>query len=73
MKQIVWEWEKISEQVSRVKVIGGWLVHHRTITNKSNTSECMVFIQDQHWEWAICAPFVDPQIKKAEIARDFKA
>lgn len=73
MKQITWEWEQIDEFTSRVKVIGGWLVVHKRETMKGNIAMTSVIITDQHWEWHPCAPFVDPQIKKSQIAKDFQA
>jgi len=71
MKKIVWEWEVLDETTSRVKVIGGWLLQTKLVT-KNSCSLSTIIINDQHWEWHPCAPFVDPQIKKSELAKDFK-
>lgn len=73
MKQIVWEWEFIDGYTRRTKVVGGWLVVAEVVSNKGGVALTSIFIPDQHWEWHPCAPFVDPQIRKAEIAKDFKA
>jgi hypothetical protein len=73
MKKIVWEWEQIDEITSRVKVMGGWFICKRLSNSKGVISESIVFLPDQDWQWQPCAPFVDPQIEKANIAKDFKA
>ena len=72
MKKITWEWEQLDECTKRVKVVGGWLVQTGVLT-KNSCSISTIFVQDQHWEWYPAAPFVDPQIKKSELAKDFKA
>lgn len=72
MKRIVWEWEQIDESTRRTKVMGGWLIQ-TTITTKNSCATNTMFLSDQHHEWHPCAPFVDPQIKKSELAKDFKA
>lgn len=72
MKKIVWEWEQIDESTRRTKVMGGWLIQ-TTVTTKNSCAINTMFLVDQHHEWYPSAPFVDPQIKKSEIAKDFKA
>ena len=67
-KKIVWDWEEIDECAKRVKVIGGWILHHKT-----QKTESMVFINDTDWQWQPIAPYVDAKIEKANLAKDFKA
>lgn len=84
MKKIVWQWEKIDDNTARVKVLGGWVVLHiqqtyfngeaKKQTNVNvNNSESMIFIPDQDWQWQPIEPYVEPQIKKNDLAKDFKA
>jgi hypothetical protein len=70
MKKIVWEWEMIDPTTSRVKVIGGWLIKSGVIT-KNSAAVDLLFIVDQHHEWYPTAPFVDPQIEKSKLAKEF--
>ncbi len=69
--KIVWQWEVIDEFVSRVKVKGGWLVK-TTVTTKNGVAVDTMFLADQHHEWCPCEPFVDIEVKKASIAKDFE-
>lgn len=64
-RSIEWQWETLDEHNTRIKVIGGWLVHHISYNeNKKHFSESMCFIPDRDHEWHILPPFVDT--KKAE-------
>ena len=48
-------WEIISENLRRLKVPGGWIVHnsvHVVLYNKEvAVSESMIFIPDEHHTW----------------------
>ena len=67
-KKIVWDWEQIDKNTKRVKVLGGWLVHH----SASKGSECMWFAPDQDWQWQPIEPYVDPKVVQANLAKDFQ-
>ena len=72
VKKIVWEWERIDDYTARVKVAGGWMIRSGIITAKSSTSIALMFVPDTDWQWQPIEPYVDPQIAKASIAKDFK-
>lgn len=82
-KKIEWKWEKIDDNTARVKVFGGWLVLHTQTTfitgefsKKTNVninnSESMIFIPDRDYEWMPTQPIVDPEINKANLAKDYE-
>lgn len=65
-KKIEWLWEELDKNTRRVKVIGGWIVHHdkHALAQKGKEnhilcSESMTFVSDRDHEWAIVEPF-DP-------------
>lgn len=64
--KLKWEWEALDDETSRVKVVGGWLVCHKTSTK----SESMVFIADHNHQWHILVPQVE-EAKKPSVAKDF--
>ncbi len=70
-KKIVWDWEVIDGHTKRVKVVGGWLIIHRSFNGNKICSESSIFISDQHWEWAPIEPYTDPQVEKARLAQDY--
>jgi hypothetical protein len=75
-KKIEFVWESIAktnhEETCRVKVIGGWLVHHLTNSTKGTVSESMCFVSDRDFEWTIIAPTKEePVAKKESKAKDF--
>ena len=49
--------EVISENFERLRVHGGWIVHHSTevISGSETTvhSECMVFVPDENDDWML--------------------
>jgi len=51
------DWEIIKENLRRLRVPGGWLVHNSTEihhgTVNSTASESMIFFSDQYYEWVI--------------------
>jgi hypothetical protein len=67
-KKIVWQWEQIDEFTTRVKVFGGWWL---VKINKKATSVGSIFIPDQDWQWEPIEPYVDPQVVKANLAKDY--
>jgi hypothetical protein len=67
-KKIVWEWEQIDESTARVKVMGGWWVIK---INKKSSSVASIFIADNDWQWQPIEPYVDPQVQKANLAKDY--
>ncbi len=80
-KKIEWQWEKLDANTSRVRVIGGWIVHHdkHALAKKGNSenilcSESMVFIADRDHEWFIIPP-VDETIalKEKAVVSDFES
>ncbi len=58
-KKIEWQWEKLDAYTKRVKVIGGWLVHHGWDNHKNSCSETMQFVSDRDHEWHIVPPMVE--------------
>lgn len=78
-KRFEWKWEVLENNpathTKRSKIVGGWLVHHSTVTTKGNISESMVFVPDRDHEWHILPPInpnplkEDAQIVSAEFAR----
>lgn len=72
MKKIVWAWEQIDENNKRVKVNGGWLIQ-TMLTTKNSCAVNTMFLADQDWQWQPIEPYVEPQIKKNDLAKDFKA
>ena len=69
-KKIEWQWEILDKWNSRVKVMGGWLVHTiREHRNRISTS--MVFVPDSEHGWMITFP--QPEVKETikEEALDF--
>jgi|HubBroStandDraft_5_1064220.scaffolds.fasta_scaffold20468_3 hypothetical protein len=70
-KKIVWNWEQIDESTKRVKVMGGWLIH-TTVTTKNSCATNTIYLHDQDWQWQPVEPYVDPQVVKANLAKDFK-
>jgi hypothetical protein len=71
MKKIVWEWETIDKDTSRVKVLGGWWVITKVPVAGKNLPISSIFIADQHWEWQPIEPYVDPQVERAKMANDY--
>lgn len=72
-KKIVWQWESIDEFTSRVKIMGGWLVVHKSAGKKGNFCITSVIVNDTDWQWQPIEPYVDPQIEKVNIAKDYQA
>jgi hypothetical protein len=70
-KKIVWNWEQIDECTKRVKVMGGWLVQTGVLT-KNSCALSTVFLEDRDHQWQPIEPYVDPQVVKANLAKDFK-
>ena len=56
-KKFEWEWEVLDIETKRAKVIGGWIILHKStsVTLKGNfsTGESMVFIPDRDHEFMI--------------------
>lgn len=73
VKKVEFKWEQLDENTKRVKVMSGWLIVHCTKGTKNNFTESMVFLADQHWEWQVLPPIEDPEVKKKNLANDFKA
>lgn len=57
---------------SRMKVIGGWLVHH-SFCLKENLSESMCFVADVDHQWVITQPTVPVEVERSNVAKDFEA
>lgn len=78
-KKLVWNWEKIDEfeqnATFRAKVIGGWLVRHKSYHAKLGLSETMCFVPDRDHEWVIISPVTEekPIATKLVDAGGFKA
>lgn len=73
-KKIEWKWEQIDDGTRRVKVMGGWLVNtHRIINNGKAmlSDQALVFIADKDYEWQPTAPIVDPEVNRANLAKDY--
>lgn len=68
-KKIVWEWEEIDANTSRVKVMGGWIVK----STQGKSAVTTMFLHDTDWQWQPIAPYVDVKVEKSNIAKDFKA
>jgi len=71
-KKIVWEWEEIDQWTTRVKVHGGWLVHV-SVGDAKKFSTSVVFVHDPDWQWQPIEPYVDPQVVKANLAKEFES
>lgn len=71
-KKIVFEWEWIDKLSRRAKVIGGWLIITEAASNKGGVALTSTFIQDTDWQWQPIEPYVDPQVVKANLAKDFE-
>ena len=70
-----WKWERLDDNTSRVKVIGGWLVHRhrREDWGKSVAmSESMLFIPDRDHEWIIVAP-IEEKIPAKSAGSDWES
>lgn len=70
-KKIVWAWDQLTGNVSRAKVIGGWIVHHRTIGKSGITSESMVFVADRDHEWVCVEPPIEERPQAEKLAANF--
>ena len=51
MKKVYWEPERLSENVERVKVIGGWIVTTSYKSDKGQIALSSVFVPDSNHEW----------------------
>lgn len=71
-KRIEWKWEKIDDSTTRVKVMGGWLVVNVVVSGKGSTSCSSIFIADRDYEWMPVEPIVDPEVNKANLAKDYE-
>lgn len=51
------KWEFVVENLQRMKVPGGWLVHHGThiihLDRDVAASECMIFLPDPSYTWTL--------------------
>jgi len=75
-KRIDWTWEKLDDSTCRIKVIGGWIVHHHMMivkgTNTNQVSESMVFVLDKDHEWSILQPLAEAKKLENKVeASDF--
>lgn len=70
-----WNWDILENNpathTKRARVIGGWLVHHSTVSTKGLISESMVFVADRDHQWNIRQPLPEPQLAKDNLAKDF--
>jgi len=64
--RLPWQWEALDDETSRAKVIGGWVLCHKT----GSKSESMVFIQDKEHAWGFPIARAEAEPKKS-IAQDF--
>lgn len=73
LKHMPWAWEELDKHAGRVKVIGGWLVHHISFNDeKRHFSESMCFIPDRDHEWVIKQPSVPEEVKRSNDAKDYE-
>jgi len=49
---ITFEWEQLTPETQRAKVIGGWLVSRYT-QDVDGVSEAIVFVPDPNHEWRV--------------------
>jgi len=68
MQKIVFTWEAIDSETSRVKVIGGWMIRSRT-----NKTEAIMFLADRDHQWLAIQPPKDEQLPKSKLAADFES
>lgn len=71
-KNIEWKWEKIDDATTRVKVMGGWLVVNMVDSSKSSKSFSSIFIADKDYEWRPTPPIIDPEVNRANLAKDYE-
>jgi hypothetical protein len=74
-KKIEWKWEVIDEGTRRAKVFGGWIVHTHRRSDMSKTpvfDQALVFIADRDHEWLPSEPLVDPEVNRANLAKDYE-
>lgn len=77
-KKIEWEPEilahyddgKSCSEVTRMKVIGGWIVHYLLIS-KGQPSQTSQFIPDRDHEWTIVKPKPNEKPPMESVAKDF--
>jgi hypothetical protein len=55
MTKYEFKWEEISEETYRARIMGGWLILHKSSNNKG-VSESLTFCPDRHHEWIILPP-----------------
>ena len=67
-KKIEWQWEKLDDETARARVIGGWLVLHKTHA-KNNSAESVTFVADRDHEWCV----VEPYSEKVKVLSSLKA
>lgn len=53
--KIAFEWEKLDEDTTRAKIIGGWIIYISDHDDETGNpvGACMVFIPDTNHEWKI--------------------
>ena len=44
------EWETLTTDTRRAKVLGGWIV---LVTKDDGTNSSSIFVSDPHYEWSI--------------------
>lgn len=73
-KKIEWKWDILDDHAARIKVIGGWLVHHFSFNEKkTHFSESMQFIEDKDHLWEILKPVEKTEQSKKVEASDFES
>lgn len=73
MQKIEWGYEKLDENNSRAKVIGGWIVTCMYANSKVGACMSSVFIHDSGHQWNIAKP-KEPEAPKPRIdPKDFEA
>ena len=53
MKKVYWELDVLDSIHSRIKVIGGWIVHAQYKTEKGQTALSSCFVPDSNHEWFV--------------------
>jgi hypothetical protein len=74
-KRLEWKWELLDERTARARIIGGWIINHITqdTENRILLSESSIFIPDRDHEWTIVEPFIEPEVVKKDMAKDYES